>query len=120
MLAHLLGCLPEEGCGILGGRAYRAELVLPVTNTLHSPVRFRMLPEELWNAFRQIEDRGYELVAIFHSHPAGPANPSETDVSEFAYPGVVSIIWSPQAGIWQPRAFHLDDGKIVEVNLTVA
>ena len=120
MLDHLLACLPEEACGLLGGRLglpasghpARCQAVLPVPNALHSPVRFRMDPAEQLKAFYWFEEHGLDLVAIFHSHPGGPGHPSATDLAEFAYPGTFYLIWSPgppETG-WQLNAFHLSAG----------
>ncbi len=120
MLEHVLACLPEEACGILGGQAGRVQVVVPVTNQLHSPVRFRMASEEQLRAFQFLEDQGLEMLAFFHSHPAGPSSPSATDLAEFAYPGVLAIIWSPGADGWQARAFQVDDGTICEVPFVIA
>ena len=111
MRAHVLACLPEEACGLLGGRIDGTEAivqcVIPMENELHSPVRFRMVPSEQLQAFNMLDDLGLELVGIFHSHPTGPEAPSATDLAEFYYPGVAFLIWSPGAEGWQLRAFRI-------------
>jgi proteasome lid subunit RPN8/RPN11 len=109
MLEHLLGCLPAEGCGLVGGLPgeLRSQLVLAVPNALNSPLRFRMAPAEQLKAFYALEARGLELLAVFHSHPAGPNHPSATDLAEFAYPGVLYLIWSPAAEGWQCLAYRI-------------
>jgi proteasome lid subunit RPN8/RPN11 len=119
MFDHIDRCLPEEACGVLGGTENRVEEVVPVTNQLHSPTRFRMAPEEQLRAFKKLEDQGQEMLAFFHSHPAGPSVPSETDLVEFLYPGVLSVICSPAQNGWQARAFQLDDRVVVEVTMVV-
>jgi proteasome lid subunit RPN8/RPN11 len=125
MLDHIRACLPEEGCGLLGGlkedSAARVSAVLPIPNELRSPVRFRMDPAQQIKAFYWLENEGLELLAIFHSHPAGPAVPSPTDLAEFAYPGVLTLIWSPQApgGQWRARAFALHPEQAEEVPVEV-
>lgn len=113
--AHCLGCLPEEACGLLGGSfqtgaGVQAQVVLPVANTLHSPVRFRMDPEEQLKAFYWLDEHALDLVGIFHSHPSGPEHPSATDLTEFAYPGVFTLILSPhpvEAPLDDPSAWLL-------------
>lgn len=135
--AHLQRCLPEEGCGLLGGQLSPAgdalvSLVLPVENILHSPTRFRMQPAAQVHAILALEALGLELLAIFHSHPRGPQLPSPTDRAEFAYPGVLSLILYPHSPFaappdargWQGRAFQIDavnhpDAAIQEVSLVV-
>lgn len=127
MLDHLRACLPEEACGLLGGqlgdpstgRPARCQAVVPVPNALHSPVRFRMAPEEQLKAFYWLEQQQLDLLAIFHSHPTGPSHPSRTDLAEFAYPGVLYLIWSP--GIhgpdWQLHAFRLSAGAYTLIEI---
>ena len=117
MLAHVLSCLPEEACGLLGGLDGQAGCVQAVENELHSPVRFRMRAQDQLGAFLALEEAGLELVGIFHSHPTGPAVPSSTDLAEFYYPGVLVLIWSPLGGAWQLRAFRIEAGQAVEVQL---
>jgi proteasome lid subunit RPN8/RPN11 len=124
--AHALACLPEEACGLLGGAlgadgTARAVLAMPVENILHSPVRFRMEPLAQLRAMQAIEAAGLDLLAIFHSHPNGPQKPSPTDLAEFAYPGVLSLILFPMLNssllasgtpvssppAWRARAFDI-------------
>jgi proteasome lid subunit RPN8/RPN11 len=82
--------------------------MLPIENALHSPVRFCMAPAAQLQAFQALEADGLDLLAIFHSHPTGPREPSPTDLAEFAYPGVLSLILFPtDAQAWSARAFHI-------------
>lgn len=108
ILEHVVRCLPEEACGLLGGYGSFVKRVIPVTNRLHSPVRFYMEPSELLEALEALEEEELELVGIFHSHPHGPPVPSETDLREFAYPESLMVILSPQGKDWQLRAFEID------------
>jgi proteasome lid subunit RPN8/RPN11 len=119
MREQILSALPEESCGLLGGMGEQVCLVVPVTNELHSPIRFRMDPQEQLNAFLRFEAAGIELIGIYHSHPRGPAVPSPTDVAEFAYPDVKSLIWSPQESHWTARAFIISTSMVHETPLLV-
>ena len=121
MLEHLLACLPAEGCGLLGGLAgdLRSQVMLPVPNALNSPVRFRMDPTAQMQAFYALEARGLELLAVFHSHPAGPHHPSATDLAEFAYPGVLYLIWSPAAWGWQCHAYRITAGAYEPIPIEI-
>ncbi len=124
MVAHVIACLPEEACGLVGSQPGEstAAVVLPIENDLHSPVRFRMAPGEQLKAFYWLEERSLDLAAIFHSHPHGPRHPSATDLAEFAYPGVLMLILSPLEPAdehaaapdtgenWAVRAFGIDGG----------
>ena len=132
--AHIETCLPEEACGLIGGIDGSSRLVIAVENILHSAVRFQMAPLEQLKAMDEIELRGWELLAIFHSHPKGPAVPSATDIAEFYYPGTRVIIASPIDqkpvlpspveglgwGKWSIRAFVIDNNQVDEVKLGLA
>jgi [CysO sulfur-carrier protein]-S-L-cysteine hydrolase len=125
MLAHIRAHLPEESCGLIGGRregrTARAAAVILVPNELRSPVRFRMDPARQLEAFYWLEKQQMELLAIFHSHPAGPPVPSATDLEEFAYPGSLTLICSPLGGngAWQMRGFCIAEGRAVEVPIDI-
>jgi [CysO sulfur-carrier protein]-S-L-cysteine hydrolase len=114
---------PEEACGLLSGQikagTYRAVAVIPTTNELHSPFRYRIDPHEQITAFNQIDSQGLELVGIYHSHPAGPSEPSPTDIAEAYYPEVVYLIWSAQTGDWQCKAFLIQKGQVIPVEISI-
>ncbi len=116
MLAHVAGLWPEEACGLVGGRDGRAVRLYPVENTRHSPVAFEMDPLQQIKAMLAMEAEGLELIAIYHSHPDGPARPSATDVANAYYPDAVQLIIS-LADRARPsvRAFTIIDGVVTEV-----
>lgn len=114
MQADVQACSPREACGLVGGMERRALGVFRVVNALQSPVRYRMDAEGQVRVFLDLERRGWDLLAIYHSHPTGPNHPSPTDLSESAYPEAVHLIWSPQAGEWQCRAFLIQEENYFE------
>jgi proteasome lid subunit RPN8/RPN11 len=109
---------PEEACGLLAGLGGEVLEVIPVPNALRSPVRYRMDPKDQWRAFQTIEQRGWELVGIYHSHPDGPETPSETDVTEAFYPEAAYLIWSKRVGTWRCQAFHIESGRALPVPIS--
>ncbi|MEP6894187.1 MAG: M67 family metallopeptidase [Chloroflexota bacterium] len=110
--------VPLEACGVLAGKADRAEKMIGVLNQAQSPVRFVMDPYEQLHAFDWIDSNGLDLVGIFHSHPAGPETVSPTDIAEAAY-AVVHVILS-RAGIqWKARGFWIETGNVSEVTLQI-
>lgn len=116
MREHARSLPAEEVCGLLGGSNNRAVLALPVENSLHSARAFRMAPQAQVNAFYTLAEQGVELLAIYHSHPQGSPAPSAQDTAEWAYPGVISLIWSAgQPNDWQMRAFVLEQNRWREV-----
>lgn len=118
MVDHVEGQLPLEACGLLAGARDRVERVILVRNQAQSPVRFVMDPYQQLEAFDWIESKGLELLGIFHSHPAGPATASATDVAEAAY-DVMHLIWSRNQNHWQVRGFWIENGRAIEASLQI-
>lgn len=119
MLEHVAEVEPMEACGLLGGSQSRVEEVVPVKNVADSQVRFLMDPGEQIEALFSFEERGMELVAIYHSHPAGPPGPSQIDISEAAYPEAVQLIWFLEEGGWVCRGYRYEDRGAVELPIAV-
>ncbi|HEX9090878.1 MAG TPA: M67 family metallopeptidase [Anaerolineales bacterium] len=105
MEAHVSAKAPEEACGIVAGKGNYSHLVIPVTNMLHSPFRFRMEPREELEAFLLAEEKGLEILAIYHSHPQGINKPSVTDLEEVTFLGIIYLIWYMQANKWECRGY---------------
>lgn len=118
MAAHAAAEAPNEACGLVAGAQGASVHVFQIPNELASPTHYSLAPAEQLHAFMQIERRGWDLLAIYHSHPNGPPTPSLTDLAEARYPGLMHIIWAPDAqGAWGCRAFLLDGGNVVEVEI---
>ena len=117
MIAHAQACLPEEACGLVGGLAMLGRVYLPITNQLHSPTQFFMEPREMLAALNQLDALGLQLLAIAHSHPGGPAGPSASDIAQFAWPGVLTLILSPAGAAWQIQACQIEDGRAHPVQM---
>jgi len=101
-----------EVCGVLAGtrgtdgeqsvatEAYEAENVAETSQT-----RYRIDPEAQLALFETIEADGLDVVGFYHSHPAGPARPSETDVAQATWPGhsyvICALDGAPFVGSWR-------------------
>jgi len=107
---------PLEACGLLAGKGSQVEVIFEVTNQAQSPVRYVMDPIEQLHAFEEIESRGLELLAIFHSHPAGPETVSPTDIEQASY-DVAYIILAHVDAEWRARGFWIENGSYREVTL---
>lgn len=120
MLVDVKRRAPQEACGLIAGIDDRCLAVFPISNALQSPVRFRMEPHEQLEAFIHIDENNWILLAIYHSHPTGPAHPSPTDIAEAAYPEAVNLIWSPKDGDWQCRGFIIRDHQVHEIPIRIS
>ena len=116
MQRHVAEQAPLEACGLLAGKQDTVEAVLKVRNAAQSPVRFRMDPQEQYNALMWIEDNEFDLVGIYHSHPSGPETVSATDIAENAYEAV-HVIWYCSDSIWSARGFWIEAGQVTEVTI---
>jgi [CysO sulfur-carrier protein]-S-L-cysteine hydrolase len=122
MIGHAREDLPNECCGMVGGRDGEATRVVRVANAAASPLRYEMDPQGQYDALKSIEDGGEELLAIYHSHTKSAAYPSQTDVNQaVAWPEQVYLIVSladPDAP--EVKGYLLNDLKIADVALDVA
>ncbi len=86
-------------------------------NTYESPRYGYVLdPRSLLAAFNRSEDGGQ--VAIYHSHPRSPAEPSQTDINQTEYPDWLQVIVSPE-GDPPVRAWRIAEGNVSEEELVV-
>lgn len=121
MEAHVSSKVPEEACGLVAGKGNQAESVFPITNILHEKFRFRMEPEEQLKAFLQIEQKGWEVLAIYHSHPQGIAHPSATDYQELTFPGIIYLIWYRESNQWYCRGYLMNSTtEASEIQVTIS
>jgi proteasome lid subunit RPN8/RPN11 len=121
MVAHAREDLPNECCGMVGGSDGRAASVIRVENSAASPLRFEMDPQGQYDALKEIEDGGGELLAIYHSHTKSAAYPSQTDVNQaLNWPDAIYVIVSledPDAP--DVKAYWLKDLSIADAELVV-
>jgi proteasome lid subunit RPN8/RPN11 len=121
MIAHARAEAPNECCGMIGGRDGSATTVYRAANAEASPLRYSLDAQDQFRIMKEIEDRGEELVAIYHSHTGSSAYPSQTDVNLAAYPDAVYVIVSLQ-GPDDPdvRGYWIRDGQIDEAELVIS
>lgn len=85
-----------ERCGLLLGKAGKEVEVVEAHETKNlkaSPVEFELNPVEVLKVFERAELSGLEVVGVWHTHPAGYAEPSAKDVrGASVFPGVWVII----------------------------
>ena len=86
MVATCIRALPNEGCGLILGRAAGDDAT--VTEVVASPnvaVSARIYEVDsrvLFQAFRRADVEGLSVLGVFHSHTHSEAHPSPTDVRQ--------------------------------------
>lgn len=109
----------EECCGVVASRDGVAVAVHEFENLAHDKRRFEIDGLALLKLTDELEDRGEELGAIYHSHLMSAPEPSQTDLNFGAHwPGVEWII----VGLKDPeplvQSWLIEDGDYREVALT--
>ena len=110
IVEHAREGTPEEVCGVLGGEhgeeRSHVETVHCARNVAETPeTRYHIDPEQQLELIDGIEEAGRDVVGFYHSHPAGPTEPSETDANRATWPGrsyvIVALDGEPFVGAWR-------------------
>lgn len=104
---HARAEAPRECVGLLGGQGRAACALYPLKNVALRPAReYRADELEVLRALKAMRREGLELLGIYHSHPAGPSWPSETDVqlARYAVPYlIVDLQGATLRAFWLPE-----------------
>jgi [CysO sulfur-carrier protein]-S-L-cysteine hydrolase len=111
---------PNESCGLVAAEAGVPIKVYPMTNADASPATYRLDGKEQLRVFDEMDELGYDLWAIYHSHTHSEAYPSETDVRLAFYPDaryvVVSLTDRANPVL---RSFWIRDDVVTEEELAI-
>ena len=94
IIAHARREVPLEACGYLAEEDGIVVRHYPLTNADASDEHYSLKPEEQFAAVRQMRADGLKLRAVYHSHPASPARPSEEDIKLAHDPQISYVIVS--------------------------
>jgi proteasome lid subunit RPN8/RPN11 len=111
---------PNEACGLIAAEAEVPVKVYPMTNADASPATYRLDGKEQLHVFDELDDRGWDLWGIYHSHTHSEAYPSETDRRLAFYPDSRYLVLSVEdrdAPVL--RSFFIRDDQVEEEELTV-
>ncbi len=120
IIAHAREDAPNECCGIIAGNDGVAAHLYRAVNAEASPYRYNVDPKDLLRIYRDIDEHGWDVLAIYHSHTHTEAYPSPTDVRLAAWPEAYYLIVS-LADDAKPvlRAFRITDGAVEETTLEI-
>lgn len=112
---------PSESCAILFGKTENditkiVEIFL-TRNIEDSPVNFTISNEELLEAYSQAEKKGFDISAIFHSHPASAPIPSSTDKK---YMEINPVPWIIFSNIDDKFMAYIYDSGIIQIPLEIS
>ena len=111
---------PNEACGVIAGDGGVPVRVYPMTNADASPATYRLDGKEQLQVFNELDERGWDLWAIYHSHTHSEAYPSKTDSRQAFYPDSRYLVLSIEVRD-DPilRSFFIRDGQVEEEELTI-
>lgn len=118
IIAQGLREFPNECCGLIAAEAGTPVKVFPMKNADASPVTYRLDGKEQLRVFEEMDEQGWELWGIYHSHTHSEPYPSETDIKLAFYPEARYLLLSLQDR-QQPvlRSFWITDGEVIEEEL---
>jgi proteasome lid subunit RPN8/RPN11 len=125
VLAHCFDGFPDEACGLLTG-AYvdghptgEVAEVHPCRNADASARTYTVDSKDLLQAMREAEDRGHDIIGVWHSHTHTDAYPSATDVRQAVDPTWCYVIVSLKTGEPVLRGYFIHDGVVTECPVAV-
>lgn len=115
IIEHAQSQAPEEACGLLVGVGMEVKKSYRLTNLDASPEHFSLDPKEQFAVVKDIRPLGWDVIAVYHSHPASPARMSQEDMRLALAPEMRYVIISlmdkenPQV-----KSFTVQNGTPVE------
>ncbi|CAA9566787.1 MAG: hypothetical protein AVDCRST_MAG33-2138 [uncultured Thermomicrobiales bacterium] len=124
IVAHARAELPRECCGLIGGPPGETDLMAAgvelfrLTNAAPGLDFYEIDPNDLFRVTRDLDRDGRDIVAIYHSHPTGPARPSATDIELAFWPEAWYLICSlDDPARPDLRAFRIVDSVVTEAGI---
>lgn len=117
LVAHAREEEPNECCGYMRLTDGTVAQVTRAENIYHAPTRFELDAKSVLAA-NELDDEGHG-VAVYHSHPRSPAEPSQTDINVAQYPHWTYLIVSLAQAEAQVRAWRIAEGRTDEEELVV-
>jgi proteasome lid subunit RPN8/RPN11 len=105
----------------------RAVAVHPAGNAAASPLRYIIDPAEQYRITQAIDDAGFELGLIYHSHTRSDPVPSQTDINLAklggsdlpAFPGTLYLIVGLKGDDADLRTWSIVGDEVTQVELQV-
>jgi [CysO sulfur-carrier protein]-S-L-cysteine hydrolase len=120
MVAHAREEAPIECCGLVAASNGDAVRVYRATNAEHSAVKYVVDPRDQIRIQNDLDDHGWDLGAIYHSHTRTEPFPSQTDINLARnWPDPLYVIVGVASDDADVRAYRIVDGQVSEADLEV-
>jgi len=107
---------PYEACAILLGnkdeKIWEATEIFLTENIEKSEINFTVSNEQLLEGYKMAEEKGLDVVGIFHSHPKSLPSPSNTDIKFMKGNPIPWIIYSE---LTKEMKAYLLDSEIIQI-----
>ena len=107
---------PYEACAILLGnkdeKIWEATEIFLTENIEKSEINFTVSNEQLLEGYKMAEEKGLDVVGIFHSHPKSLPSPSNTGIKFMKGNPIPWIIYS---GLTKEMKAYLLDSEIIQI-----
>lgn len=89
---------PNESCALLFGKKENDKIIIneifPAENIEQSPINFTISNDQLIQGYKIAEEKGLDVIGVFHSHPDSEAYPSATDKKFMEVNPIAWVIFS--------------------------
>jgi len=107
---------PYEACAILLGnkdeKIWETTEIFLTENIEKSEINFTVSNEQLLEGYKMAEEKGLDVVGIFHSHPKSLPSPSNTDIK---FMKGNPIPWVFYSGLTKEMKAYLLDSEIIQI-----
>ena len=110
---------PLEACGYLAGKEGVITSHYKMTNVDKSETHFSLDPKEQFQVAKSVRADGSDLIAVYHSHPASPARPSEEDIRLAHDSSIIYVIVSLENEKRTCGAFTIKNGMVTPEPLDI-
>jgi proteasome lid subunit RPN8/RPN11 len=121
VVGHGLDGLPDEACGLLAGPLGTGKVMVAYRcrNDAASARLYTVNSQDMLRADRDAQDRGLEIIGVYHSHTHTEPYPSPTDVAQAPDPEWHYVIVSLREAEPRLRSYRIVDGAITEEPVVV-
>lgn len=118
-IEHALKENPIECCGYLAGIDNKVLEIYPMKNIDNSSEHFSFDPKEQFKVVKIMREKGFNPVAVYHSHPTTPARMSDEDIKLANDPDIFYGIVSLQKKPYEFKIFSVKDGLVKNIEYEI-
>lgn len=119
IIAHAKQGLPLEICGYLASTNGVFSHHYEMTNIDQNQEHYSMDMNEQMKTVKEARAKGFELGAVYHSHPVTPARPSTEDIKLAYDPNISYVIISLADGGEDVKSFKIKDSQVTPEGIEI-